>query len=240
MSNRTKKTIMLSKLTDYKRRKSLIHYSSLVDDIILKKQMSEGKVYLITSPGQREGKSTVSALIGHLLSMRGKKVLLIEANMRTPSLEKTFKVNHHPFRKRSSKVTKNLIDFYNLDLELDEVIVDINGIDVIFAGNPTALNTDLFEMLTSHEIEVLLQYARTKYDFIFLDSPCIKKYKDYLILTELSDGVVLVVEANKTPKRTILMAIEKINTAGREIKGIILNKQINYVPSIIQNLINSL
>jgi Mrp family chromosome partitioning ATPase len=56
----------------------------------------------------------------------------------------------------------------------------------------------------------------------------------------LTDEVILVVEADRTPKRTIIMAKDKIDAVKRRIDGIILNKQVNYVPDVIQNFINSL
>ena len=61
-----------------------------------------------------------------------------------------------------------------------------------------------------------------------------------MILTESVDGTILVVEANRTPKRAIQMAIKKLRDTGSEITGIVLNKQVNYVPAFVQNLIDTL
>jgi tyrosine-protein kinase Etk/Wzc len=218
------------KQIERKRIGPLDQYDLLADAILLKKKTHNGKRFLITSPGQGEGKSTITTMLGQILTMRGKKVLIIEANLRTPSLERMLKV----------KGNKGLLEYYIGDSELQDLIVNINGIDVIFAGNLSAHYVDPFEILTSHKMETLLQDLKTRYDFILIDSPCIKRFKDSLGLTALSDGVILIVEANQTPRRAILMAIEKINTVGGQIKGIILNKQVNYVPQVIQNLISSL
>jgi tyrosine-protein kinase Etk/Wzc len=208
----------------------LAHYDSLADALYLSSGKLTNKLFLITSAGKSEGKSTIAAILGKILTLRGKRVLLIEANLRTPSFEHILKI----------KRDKGLVDYYLEYSDLKDIIVSINGIDVIFAGDPSAHHIDPFEIFSSDRMETLLEYAKTNYDLILLDSPCIKWFKDPLILTSLSESVILIVEANHTPKRVIVMAIEKIKSAGGQIKGIILNKQTKYVPSILQDFISSL
>lgn len=218
------------KQTNQKHIKPPATYNLIADAILLKKKTHNSKQFLITSPGQGEGKSTITAILGKILAVRGKKVLIVEANLRTPSLENMLKI----------KGNKGLLEYYAGDSELHDVIVNINGIDVIFAGTPPPQSVEPFEIFVSDKIEKLLRDSKTKYDFILIDSPCIKRFKDSLNLTTLSDGVILVVEANQTPKRAIVMAIEKIKAVGGELNGIILNKQNNYVPDVLQNVISSL
>jgi Mrp family chromosome partitioning ATPase len=55
----------------------------------------------------------------------------------------------------------------------------------------------------------------------------------------MTDAVVLVVEANKTPRRTIVMALQRLKDGGATVAGMILNKRVNYIPDAIQNLIGS-
>jgi Mrp family chromosome partitioning ATPase len=97
---------------------------------------------------------------------------------------------------------------------------------------------DFFEMLVSDKMKNILNIVKEKYDFVFIDSPCIKHYNDPLLLSMIADEIILVVEANKTPKRKIIMAINKLERDGGKMIRLLLNKQINYVPEIIQELIN--
>jgi tyrosine-protein kinase Etk/Wzc len=208
----------------------LAHYDPLANALYLSSRKLTNKLFLITSAGKSEGKSTIAAVLSKILTLRGKRVLLIEANLRTPSFEHILKI----------KRDRGLVDYYLGYSDLKDVIVNINGIDVIFAGDPSAHHIDPFEIFSSDRMETLLEYAKTNYDLILLDSPCIKWFKDPLILTALSESVILIVEANHTPKRVVVMATEKIKSAGGQIKGIILNKQTKYVPSILQDFISSL
>lgn len=217
------------KLTTQRNLQSLAHYDLAAEAMLIEDGTPADKLFLITSPAQGEGKSITTLILGQKFSTRGKKVLLVEADLRNPSLERMLNV----------KGNKGLYEYYIGSSGLQEVLVGINGIDIIFAGNPPTRHVDPFEMLASDNIEALLQHARREYDFIFLDSPSIKGFKDALILTTISDAVILVVAANETPRRAILMANQKINAVGGEIKGIILNKQINYVPGLVQNFLDS-
>lgn len=206
------------------------HCDTLTDTILFKRNMANCKRYLITSPGQGDGKSTVISIIGQFLAKRSAKVLLVEADLRNPSFEKIFNVN----------AEKGLIDYYRGDAALLEIINKVNGIDVVFAGNRSVSQFTPGEIFGSPRISALLKDLETKYDFIFMDSPCIKKYNDALNLIPIVDGVILVVEANRTPERHIRMSQAKIHAAGSSISGLILNKQVNYVPDMVQNIISFL
>jgi Mrp family chromosome partitioning ATPase len=145
-----------------------------------------------------------------------------------------------PARKKKLVVTHGLADAYYSDIDLKDVIKSVNGVDVIFAGNLIHNQVDIVEIISSDKIRKQFQHLSKEYDFILVDSPCIKRYTDALTLNILIDGFIVVVEADRTPKRTLLMAINKIENAAGKIKGLVLNKQVNYVPELIQNFINSI
>lgn len=200
----------------------------IVNAMFVKNEVPLGKVFLITSPGPREGKSTMIAVMAQTLSRRGKKVLLIDTNLRNPSLERIFQMRGE----------KGLYNLYEEDLSFQEIITKVREMDVIFPGNNHELRIHPFDLLCGERFESFLNQARSFYDFIILDSPSVRTSKDPLAMVPLVDGVVLVIEANRTQEKTILMAKEKIEDTGGVIKGIILNKQINYVPSILQTILD--
>ncbi len=203
-------------------------YGHLADAVLLNNGKPSGNVFLVTSPGAGEGKSTASAVLGQMLSKRGKRVLIIEANMRSPSLDKIFGI----------KAENGLHDFYNGNCDPKSAITSVSGVDVIFSGFSPSGSVEPFEILASEMTKNLLNYARKNYDMVLIDSPCIKRYKEPLVLASYSDGVILVIEANKTPRRSVLMAVEKIKGAGGHLKGVVLGKQANYVPEIFQSFLN--
>ncbi len=203
-------------------------YGHLADAILLKNSKPSGNMFLITSPGLGEGKSATSAVLGHMLSKRGKRVLIIEANMRTPSLDRIFGV----------KAESGLQDYYDGSCDPKSAITSVSGVDVIFSGSSSSGMVEPFEMIASETTKNLMNYARKNYDIVLIDSPCIKRFKEPLVLASYSDGVILVIEANNTPRRSVLMAIEKINGAGGNLKGVVLNKQANYVPEVLQSFLS--
>lgn len=206
----------------------LAGFNHIVDIMMLDIKKSQDKVFLITSQGPGEGKTLLTSILSEIFAIRGKRVLLIEGNLRTPALAKTLGIDGN----------KGLVDYYVHDLPLKDIIVNINGINVIPAGSSQPdKHIDPFEILSSEKMERLLQDAKGQYDLIFVDSPCLKKFKDVIALSTMSDKVLIIIEANETPKRSIVMAIDKINGAGGQIKGFILNKQINYVPPVIQSFL---
>ena len=209
----------------------LLHINTdaqFADMMLLESRNSGGQLLLVTSPGQREGKTTYAAILSRVLSQRAKKVLVIEGNMRFPTLEEQFDEQMH----------KGLIDYYVHNAGLEDIVVSKDGVDIIFAGNPAASSVGPLEMFTSQKMAELFQRVRMEYDFIIVDSPPIKGFKDPLALAAQSDGVVLVVEANQTPRRSIVMAIDKIQGVGGTVAGIVLNKQVNYVPKVILSLLD--
>ena len=130
-----------------------------------------------------------------------------------------------------------LVDYINGKGELKDVVKSNNGFHVITAGNIKELNVDPFETLASEKMKELLAESSQNFDAVVIDSPAIKESADPLHLSTLVDGVILVIEANKTPKRTILMAVERIEWVKGRFKGIILNRQENPIPKFIQDLI---
>ena len=218
--------------------KSLSHYNNLADGILLNREREDNTRVLITSPGEGEGKTTVSILLAKILTMRGKKILLVEMDLRNPSYEQIF---YKYLRREKNQKIEGLYNCWHDDKDLENVVVHIDGIDVLFAGrNLPESQLDPFEILSSKKVTTLLNQASAEYDFVFIDTPCIKKYRDALLMKSFADEIILIVEANKTPRRTILMAISKIEEIDGNLRGLVLNKQVNYVPEILQNLIASL
>ena len=209
--------------------------TAVADEILMNRDKSDEKVWLVTSPDQGEGKSLTTVLLARALSLRGKKVLIIEANYRFPSLARMLGIT-----KQRRQEMKGLLEVIDGSAEAGEVIVNFNGIDVMAVGDSYVPNEDVVDSLSSQGFQRLLEGFRKTYDFVLLDTPFIKRFKDTLVLVSKVDSVVLVVEANRTPKRTIHMALTRINDFGGQIKGLVLNKQIDYVPEFIQSLISSI
>lgn len=203
-------------------------YDVIANAMFVKNELPLGKVFLFTSPGPREGKSTMLATLAQTLSQRGKKILLIDSNLRSPVMERFF----------SLKGEKGLYSLYEKGVSPYDVITHINSnIDIVFSGNTNEHKVDPFDLLCGERFEAFIEQMKPAYDFILLDSPAVRIYKDALAMVPMADGVILVVEANRTQERAILMVKDKIEDMGGNIKGVVLNKQINYIPQPLQAIL---
>ncbi|MGL5616001.1 MAG: CpsD/CapB family tyrosine-protein kinase [Sarcina sp.] len=186
----------------YKALRTNIQYSSI------DKKM---KVILITSSEPGEGKSTTSGNLAISLAQDGKKVLVIDCDLRKPSIHKLFKES-------------NLIGLSEVLLGKETFTEAMNeygeNIDILTSGN---LPPNPSEMLGSKAMESLLEELREVYDHIIIDSPPIHAVSDAQILATKVDGTLLVVKAEKTKKDSVQRAKEQINKVNGKIIGAVLN-----------------
>lgn len=173
---------------------------------------TEMKTLLFTSASKEEGKSTTSANMAIVFAESGKKVLLIDADMRKPTLHHTFNLNNH-------------IGLSNLLVgkgELEQSVrgSGIDGLELLTSGqiphNPA-------ELLDSPMLDSLMAEMKQRYDLIIFDSPPILSVTDSKILANKCDGTVLVVNTGKTEKQSALKARDSLATAKAFIVGVVMN-----------------
>lgn len=169
------------------------------------------KTLLISSSEIGEGKSTICSNLACLLANGGKKVLLIDADLIKFSIHKIFKITN----------SIGLSDYLSNKFDLESIIGKVNNdIHVITSGHNSS-NT--YEMLSSLEMDELLEEVREKYDYILIDSTPIKKAKDALALASKCDGTIYVVKANSTRKNSIIEGYNLLKGANANFIGSILN-----------------
>ena len=176
---------------------------------------------LLTSAGPGEGKSMTSANLAVVYAQQGKKVLLIDADLRKPTIHYTFRLDN--LRGLSNALVGNM--------SLQEIVSpsDVGNLDLISCG-PIPPNPS--ELLGSKRMKELVREARQAYDIIIFDTPPVLAVTDAQILANLCDGVVLVVRSKKTEFDAADKAIELLQSANAKILGTILNdrdkKEMNY------------
>lgn len=147
------------------------------------------QVIMFTSSAMSEGKSTVSANVAVTWAQAGKKVLLIDADLRRPTVHATFR------KLNLDGVTTVLTG----KMKPDEVVEDtfVDNLSVITSG-PIPPNPS--ELLNSKRMGQLLDWTREKFDIIVLDAPPVLAVSDVQVLVPRSDGVVVVANMGKTLK----------------------------------------
>ncbi len=170
------------------------------------------KTLLITSSAPQEGKTTIAVNLAGSFAQSKKKVLLIDCDLRKPSVHKLFKKDRVP----------GLIDFLVGSAKLDEVVnkSSLSNLSYITAGT---IPPNPAEMLDSQEMRTFLKQMRESYDLIILDSPPVIAVTDSEILTSMVDGTLLVVSAENTEVEMMERSVELIRRENTQFLGTVLN-----------------
>lgn len=168
------------------------------------------KTILITSSISGEGKSTVAGNLAISLSKNNHKVLVIDCDLRRPSLHNKFNIENE------YGVGEVLLG----DNELKSSIKKIDSrLSVLTAGK---IKNDTAELFATENMKQLLDEVRITYDYIIIDSAPIIPVADTSVLAGGIDASILVVRANKSKERLVIHGYEKLKTKTK-ILGMILN-----------------
>ncbi len=181
----------------------------LIDHIRHKRLQS----LLITSAGPDEGKSTTVANLGISVAREGKKVVLVDTDLRRPSLDTYFDVANKA----------GLAEWLQGKCSLDKCIREtrISNLSVIPSGQPFP---DPGTLLESQKMGQLMSQLQTRYDLVILDSAPLLIKTDALALARCIQGSVIVLESEKTTRRALCELMEVIAVAPLKPLGFVLNK----------------
>lgn len=171
---------------------------------------------MLASAGPSEGKSTVTLNLGWVFWELGRRLVLIDADLRRPTL--------HQALGRPAK--PGLVDLLARRAGWEQAAQIIReGFVLVPAGSAGATgDTKPGVLLTTEKLRPFLDDAKGKSDMIFFDSAPVLAVADNLILSSLVDGVILVVRAGHTQRRDLVRAKDAIEKAGGRILGVVLNQ----------------
>lgn len=174
---------------------------------------------LVTSTLTGEGKSWISANLATTFAQAGKKVIILDADMRKGRQYKIFDISPKPgLSNYLSGVTE-----YDKEVDLADYLqeTEIDNLFVIPAGN---VPPNPSELLVSESMINLLENLKNICDIVIIDGPPTQLVTDSLILARIADSTVIVAESNKTKKESLRRIVDNIQKVGGKIAGVVVNK----------------
>lgn len=189
----------------YRALRTSVQFASIDKDI---------KTLVVTSTNPEEGKTSVAINLGVVIARTGKRVLLVEADLRKPTLYKALDIDNK----------EGLLSMFLKNEPLDKYVrqTSINNLFVL-AGGPSPPNPS--ELLGSERMKQFVAEAKEKFDFIIFDSPPLLPVTDAAVLSKLCDGTILVVRSGKT-----------VIQAAHRVKTILANLKVNILGVVVADV----
>lgn len=186
-------------------------YNSIRTKLIFTGKGEKCPVFAVTSPLASDGKSTVSVSLATSVAMANQRVLLIDADMRKPSV-------HRYFETESRNGLSELLAGLTSEIHLRST--DIENLSILTAGQ---IPPNPAELLGSKQMDVLLDYARQYFDYVIIDTPPVNIVTDSTVIADKITGYLLVVQSGKNHMQDVSDAVQQIEDMNGNIVGIILN-----------------
>jgi len=167
---------------------------------------------LVSSPGPGEGKSTTTLNLAHVFQEFGRRVLVIDADLRRPALHRALGFTNKP----------GLVDYLTGSAGFEEITRPLPSGVVVIPSQFT--RQDAGSLLASPRLKELLARTREQFDLVLVDSAPLLAVPDNLLLLTQVERVILVARASHTSKRDLQRSRELTTQAGAKVLGVILNQ----------------
>lgn len=174
------------------------------------------KAVQITSSVPEEGKTSLALSLARVEAASGKKVILVDGDLRRSSIEKKLGL------KRGHKGLSDLVVAGDVPLE-DYIVRDEKGrMDIMPIG--TAEYANAGDIFSSHRMEHIVQQLKARYDLVIIDGPPVMAVVDSRIIGRLVDKTLFVLRWDKTPRKVARAALEQLRRHGTDIAGVVLQQ----------------
>ncbi|MBN1559398.1 CpsD/CapB family tyrosine-protein kinase [candidate division KSB1 bacterium] len=178
------------------------------------------KVFMVTSANLGEGKSTISSFLSftHAYNRRI-KTLLIDCDLHRPRIHKVFALPQE----------NGLAEYFENKIGVNDLLKEtaIPTLKIVTAGKATKKTS---ELMTTTPLIALINSFRSQFDIIILDSPPIIPVSDPLVISDVADGIYLVMKAGHSRKKMVKHAIEMLGDRSEKIVGAVINNSMNVMP----------
>jgi capsular exopolysaccharide synthesis family protein len=188
-------------------------FRALCSLILLSPPGNPARVLVTSSALPGEGKSTVSRNLAIALAQHGRRVLLVDADMRRPSI-------HGPADLGDGPGLSTMFSAASSPYPLYQAISDLPNLDVLPAGPSPEHPT---EILASGQMQRLMETWSKEYDHVIVDTPPVLPFADAIVLASRADGVILVTRSGVSSTKALLRARDLLLRSGANILGVVRN-----------------
>src|SRR5947209_12849264 len=192
-------------------------YRTLCANLNAVQALKPFKLVMVTGSAAGEGKSTIAANIATFLALSGKWVLLVDADLRRPTLNQHFQLD-------------NRLGFANIFMEMwarprEELYGQATSIPKLRVLTSGAAPINPPELLQSQMAGLLFNYYKeSPFDYIIFDTPPLLPVADAQILASLVQAILVVVDPNRTPRKMLLRTKRVLNKVPTMKLGVAINK----------------
>ena len=189
-------------------------YRTVRTNIELMSEANGCRHIAITSAAGGDGKSTTAANLAVVAAQGGRRVCLVDADLRRPTV-------HDIFGLRNIDGLVTALE-HGQPLHTVAKATDIEGLSVVVAGR--AADERFHDLLTSQRLESVLRQSAGAFDIVIFDSPPVTSVADALSIAAVCDGVILVVRAGSVPFSVLRRAIGQVTQVKGRVMGVLLNR----------------
>jgi capsular exopolysaccharide synthesis family protein len=186
-------------------------YNSLRTKLLSINSNVKCPTYIVISPFEKDGKTLSCKNIALSFAEIGKKTLLIDANLRQPTIHKSFNLDLNNGISELLEGSVKTVNFHKSE---------INNLSILTAGTSKHNPADL---LSSARMDQLLDYVQKNNDIVFIDTPALYTVSDALIFAKKVTGYILVIKNGTTEMEIVRQTVKTLEQAGANIAGFLLN-----------------
>lgn len=195
-------------------------FRSLYTNILLLGSDTAIRSLVISSAGQGDGKSTIAIQLAQAAAAMGQKVLLVDANLRCPSLHNRVGLMN----------IQGLTDVISQDLDWHNTIERSPIEENLFVMTAGPIPPDSVRLLASHKMQDLMNDLQASFDLVIYDTPPLLGFADAYLLANNTNGIVLVAGLGKLKRTALQQVLEEIKISGTPFLGMIANKSKDATP----------
>lgn len=189
-------------------------FRSLYTNILLLSSDTPIRSLVISSAAPEEGKTTVAINLALAAAAMGHKVLLVDANLRSPTIHKRVGMMN----------IQGLTDLISQDLDWNNVIERSPLEDNLYVLTAGPVPPDSTRLLASHKMQDLMEDLQASFDLVIYDTPPLVGFADGNLLAANTNGAILVAGLRKLKRTVFQQALEEIQVAGTPVLGVVANK----------------